>query len=239
MLEINHETFADSRTQLHWASQLLSAAADAKLEKAQDDSHSNIGWNSATNSLEGRAGVNLNVKKFAVEVGDQSFSLAGKSLKEAAVWLGGQLGAELAFRDYEMPEHAVGKDGQAFSPSDSDLESISQWFTFGAEALAGNGEIRVWPHHFDLGFWSPGEVEGKSVGGGFTLGDNYYSEPYFYINPYGTDKPDSLPELAHGAWTEHWFGAVLTASEVTGGDPNHVAQHFVTDAIEKSLALLK
>lgn len=238
MLEINPETFADTRSQLHWASQLLSAAADAKVEKAEDDSHSNLGWNAETGSLEGRAGVNLNVNKFAIEVGDQSLSLTGKSLKEAGVWLGEQLDSEIAFRDYEMPDHAVGKD-QAFSPSTTDLEAISQWFTFGAESLAGNGELRVWPHHFDLGFWTATEAEGKSVGGGFTLGDHYYGQPYFYINPYGTDKPDALPELAHGSWTEHWFGAVLTTAEVTGGDPKHVAKHFVIDAIEKSLALLK
>lgn len=237
MFEIS-ETFADTRTQLHWASQLLSAAADAKLEKAQDDSHSNLGWNSKTGLLEGRAGVNFSVNKFALEIGDKYLSLVGKSLEESGVWLGQQIGAEIVFRDYEMPDHAVGK-GQAFSPDGIDLETISNWFTFGAEALAGNGELRVWPHHFDLGFWSPGEVEGKSVGGGFTLGDHYYSEPYFYINPYGTDKPDALPELAHGSWTEHWFGAVLTTDEVTGGDPKHIAKHFVTDAIEKSLVLLK
>ena len=120
-----------------------------------------------------------------------------------------------------------------------DLEPISQWFTFGADALTGNGTLRVWPHHFDLGFWSPTEAEGKSVGGGFTLGDQYYGLPYFYINPYGIDKPESLPQLAHGEWTDHWFGAVLTANEVTDGDSKHVAKHFVSDAIEQSLSLLK
>lgn len=239
MLEINPETFADTRTQLHWASQLLSAAADAKLDKASDDSHSNLGWNAATSSLEGRAGVNLNVKTLALQIGDQSLSLSGTSLQESATWLGQQLGVELKFRDYEMPEHAVGKDGQPFAPSTTDLDSISEWFSFGADALAGNGELRVWPHHFDLGFWTQTEVEGKSVGGGFTLGDHYYGDPYFYINPYGIDKPDSLPDLAHGTWTEHWFGAVLTASEIAAGDPAHVAKHFVTDAINQSLALLK
>lgn len=239
MLEINPETFADTRTQLHWASQLLSAAADAKIEKAKDDSHSNLGWNAKTSSLEGRAGVSLNVKQFALEVGGQSLPLAGKSLKESAVWLGEQLATELEFRDYEMPEHAVGKGDKPFSPNTTDLEAISQWFTFGAEALEGNGELRVWPHHFDLGFWTPTEAEGKSVGGGFTLGDHYYGQPYFYINPYGVDKPDALPQLAHGTWTEHWFGAVLTTSEVTGGEPNHIAKHFVTDAIAQSLSLLK
>ena len=236
MLEIS-ESFADTRSQLHWASQLLSAAADAKLEKAEDDSHSNLGWNSATNSLEGRAGVSLNVNEFAIDVDEQSLSLAGKTLKEAAVWLGQQLGVEVEFRDYEMPEHAVGK-GQPFSPNTTDLEAISQWFTFGVESLSGNGELRVWPHHFDLGFWNATESEGKSIGGGFTLGDHYYDQPYFYINPYGIDKPESLPQLAHGTWTEHWFGAVLTASEL-GDDPAHTAKHFVTHAIEMSIGLLE
>jgi hypothetical protein len=238
MFETDSETFSDTRAQLHWASQLLSAAADAKIEKAKDDSHSNLAWNPKSGSLEGRVGVSLDINRFAVEIGDESLSLNGKSLNEAAVWLGQQLEVEIKFRDYEMPDHPVGK-GQSFSPNGTNLQAMSQWFTFGQEAMAGNGELRVWPHHFDLGFWKDTGVEGKSIGGGFALGDHFYDEPYFYINPYGIDRPDAPPQLTHGAWTKHWVGAVLTASELEGGDPGPIAKHFIANALELSAELLK
>ena len=107
MFEIDPKSLTDTRIQLHWASQLLSAVADAKLEKAPDDSHSNLDWNPTTKCLEGRAGCNLNVERFSLEYDGDSFELDGKTLLEAAAWLSEKLGTETKLRDYEMPAHAV------------------------------------------------------------------------------------------------------------------------------------
>lgn len=238
MFEIDPRSLTDTRIQLHWASQLLSAAADAKLEKAADDSHSNLRWNSSAKCLEGRAGCNLNVEKFELEYEGDSFELDGKTLTEAGNWLSEKLGAEVKFRDYDMPAHAV-KNGAAFSPNRAHLTAIARWYTFGQNALAGNGELRVWPHHLDLGYWSPGEVDGTSIGGGLSPGDDHFDQPYIYINPYGVDKPASLPELEQGHWTEHWFGAVLTADELaSSNDPESLAAEFVGLAIKNSHQLI-
>ena len=234
MFEIDPKSLSDTRIQLHWAAQLLSAAADAKIEKAADDSHSNLGWNPTTKCLEGRVGCNLDVENFSVQYGGDSFELSGTTLAEAADWLSNKLGGEVKFRDYDMPEHAV-QTGAAFSPNKNHLAAIAQWFTFGQTVLAGNGELRVWPHHLDMGFWSPSEIEGKSIGGGLSPGDAHFDQPYIYVNPYGVDKPDSLPELEQGHWITQWFGAVLTAEELASShDPETVGAEFVKLAIENS-----
>jgi hypothetical protein len=76
-------------------------------------------------------------------------------------------------------------------------------------------------------------VEGRSIGGGFSLGDNHYELPYFYINPYGVDRPGSLPGLAHGDWSDHWFGAVLTSQQLSNQETAaQTAEEFVASAME-------
>ena len=236
-LKVEPKSLTDTRLQLHWASQLLSAAADAKVAKADDDSHSNLGWNESTNQLEGRADVSLDVSKFAIVHNDNSFSLTDSTLADGLKWLSESLQSEIKLRDYDMPEHAV-SSGSKFNPNPEHLSVVADWYTFAQKTLNSQGELRVWPHHFDLGFWKPGAIEGKSIGGGFSPGDNYYDQPYFYINPYGVEKPDTLSELAHGQWTDHWFGAVLTAEEIQQGEPDAIATKFTNQAIELCHSLL-
>ena len=234
------KTISDTRDQLHWATQLLSAAADAKLEKADDDSHSNVGWDGKNNQLAGRSGCTISVENFTLNDGSQSLSLGGKTLEEAREWLSDSLGEKLVFRDYEMPAHAV-KDGAPFNPESAHLESICSWFSFAQNELADRGELRIWPHHFDMGFWAPGEVDGKSIGGGFSLGDSSYDQPYFYINPYGVDRPEGLTDLPVGHWSDHWFGAVLTSEEMDSwsGDNADAARNYIRAAVEACEGLFK
>jgi len=238
MFDENPNALQDTRIQLHWASQLMSAAADAKMEKAADDSHSNLAWRIENSSLEGRTGITLNVPTFSIEYQNDVFELRGKTLSDAKVWLEQILDSEVTFRDYEMPEHSVAKDAP-FSPNESHLNDIAKWLSFGLEALQPHGECRVWPHHFDLGFWNPGEQDGKSIGGGFSIGDNHFDQPYFYVNPYGIDRPENLPQLKYGHWTEKWTGAVFTADEILAtSDPQHAASEYVSTAVEYGGQLL-
>ena len=231
MYEIAWNRLADSRKQLHWASQLLSAAADAKLSHAEDDSHSNLGWNAAEHRLEGRGGVSLDLNEPAVRYEGSLFELNNHTLQDAANWLAEQLDAELKFRDYEMPAHEVASGG--LFQIDSTVSTVaSDWFTFGQVTLKDFGDLRVWPHHFDLGFWNPGATEGKSIGGGFSLGDPHFELPYFYINAYGIERPENLPILEHGAWAESWVGAILTAEQIEPQDAENIADSFVRNANE-------
>lgn len=232
MFDVDPKSLVDSRIQLHLAAQLIGGSADALLDKADDDSHANIGWNADAQTLEGRSGVTISVSEFLVSYGGDAFALQGVKLADAAEWLSGKIGAKVVFRGYEgMPEHAVSGDAP-LSPDTKHLAAMAKWFSLAQTALTGNGELRIWPHHFDMGFWQPSEVEGKSIGGGFSLGDNHYDVPYFYMNPYGADRPESLPDLSQGHWSDHWFGAVLTASDLQStADPQQVASQFVADSL--------
>lgn len=240
MFDVDPRSLVDSRIQLHLAAQLIGGAADAVLEKAEDDSHANIGWNADLQSLEGRTGVAITVSDFSAHYSGELLKLQGGNLADAAKWLSTRRAAKVVSRGYEgMPEHAV-QQGALLSPDPTHLGAIANWFGFAQTALNGNGELRIWPHHFDMGFWQPSEVVGKSIGGGFSLGDNYYNCPYFYMNPYGVDRPDSLPSLSQGQWSEYWFGCVLTASDLQAvPDAQLVAQQFVSENYAICKALLK
>ena len=100
----NPKSLGDTRTQLHWAAQVLSSAADATLKKADDDSHSNLGWDSERKAITGRVGTFISLPDFSLHHRDgDSFSLAGRSLNDAMIWLGQHVGAELSPREYDMP----------------------------------------------------------------------------------------------------------------------------------------
>ncbi|HEY9621236.1 MAG TPA: hypothetical protein V6C78_12745 [Crinalium sp.] len=78
--------------------------------------------------------------------------------------------------------------------------------------------------------------ESKTVGVGLSPGDQSYSEPYWYVSPYPYPELSSLPVLDIGFWhTDHWVGAVLTASQVE--DEQNLSA-FLTAAVERSWELL-
>ncbi len=235
--EIDPKNLVDTRIQLHWAAQILSSAADATLEKADDDSHSNLGWDSAANRLDGRVDASVDVVNFKLIHEHSSLDLHGKTLDQAMVWLGDQLGQQLGPREYEMPSHPV-SSGAEFQPRDDHLAAIADWYTFGQLAQAGQGELRIWPHHFDLGFFQPDVAEGKSIGGGFSPGDEHYPLPYIYVNPYGVDRPLELPELEYGFWSDKWFGAVITAEEFNVPNGAAMASRFTDQAVSTCKQLL-
>ena len=236
-MTIDPETLVDSRIQLHWAVQTLSSAADKMLDKAADDSHSNLGWDSQLKQIVGRVGAAIDVLNFKLIFEDDSLDLAGQTLERAMDWLGKKLKVELAQREYDMPDHRVA-NGAQFNPDDEHLASIADWYVFGQAALAKQGDLRIWPHHFDLGFFKPNVVEDNGIGGGFSVGDDHYPFPYIYINPYGIERPVSLPALGFGFWTDIWFGAVMTADELSVENGLDAAREFAKDSVAKCSQLM-
>ncbi len=234
----NSAALTDTRLQLHWAAQLQCAAADATLEHTDDDGHANLEWDTENATLRGRSGVLIDVPNFVLSVANESLPLASQTLDDALQWLAQRLNTQLAFRDYDMPDHPV-RAGQPLNPDTGQLAEIARWFTFAHDILQPQGELRVWPHHFDMGFWISLEQEGADIGGGFTMGDHYYDEPYFYVNPYGMERPDHLPALDAGHWTNSWFGAVLAAQEMGDADQaSEVANRFIESATNASRELM-
>lgn len=233
MFQLDPQSLTDTRLQLHWAAQLLAAAADAMLQKSPDDSHSNLAWDEANRAMEGRIGarIEFSAMNFVTASGDK-FSLLGKTLEQARIWLDEELEAELVLRDYEMPAHPVA-DGAAFDAPLAQRDELADWFTFGQQAMGPIAGCRIWPHHFDLGWLI--EIDGphKSIGGGMSPGDQNFAQPYFYINPYGIEKPAELPGLVEGGrWADNWFGAVLTAEQIlASGDPAAKTKSFLNATV--------
>ena len=167
----------------------------------------------------------------------ESVSLEGQTIDSAVSWLeevveartGGPPERPIRIRDYEMPEHPVATGAVFDVDGPPAFAELARWFANANLALMeltssaeGWAEVRCWPHHFDLGtlisLESSGNASsGRSIGAGLSPGDNSYSEPYFYVNPYGLAQvPEERPLLDSGGhWhTEGWFGAVLTAQSI-------------------------
>lgn len=175
--------------------------------------------------------IGVDVEAFAI-IGydarrrDVSFPLAGKTLAQALVWADGRYGTPRGahLRDYDLPVSPL-RTGATFVGYPEQLAALARWYELGHEVLgeiAPAGDIRIWPHHFDLG----AIVDG--VGVGLSPGDRFYDEPYFYVTPRTGDT--RVPVLPSGQWrSEDWTGAVLTATAI--GDDAARAHAFVTAAL--------
>jgi hypothetical protein len=267
---VDPRNLANARLQLHWATQLISALPDAAFDRLPDDSQSNLGWVDELGALlsrplpGGRAAGLLPGSLELLVVDDSGgqvdrLELAGRTLDEGLSWLStvtalGDSEPHPALRDYDMPDHPVAS-GQPFAiDNGAAFAEITRWIAIGHATLdglrsshAGWSDVRLWPHHFDLGTIVTLEAsgdpsQGRSIGAGMSLGDMWYAEPYFYVNPYGLDsRPDVMPELPQPAhWhTESWFGAAVTATALLNqGDPASRASALLEESVEISRGLL-
>ncbi len=233
----NHDPLTAARLELLWAARILSAAADATLDKATDDSHSNLGWEAGPQNLTGRVDAHIHVPTLTLHHGGDSLALDGRTLDEGIDWLAKRLRVKLTLRDYDWPKEPR-SGGVTFSANEEWLAQVAHWFTLGSRAMADMGVLRVWPHHFDLGYFHDKGQDGKSIGGGLAVVDDHYPLPYLYVNPYGVDRAADLPALEQGLWTDKWFGAVLTAEALRGPDAVDVASDFLRDAMAKCHQIL-
>jgi hypothetical protein len=106
--------------------------------------------------------------------------------------------------------------------------------------------VRCWPHHFDLdcltviGHGAAYAV--PTMGAGFSPGDHYYDEPYFYISLYPSPEASKLPVLPPpGHWhRQDFLAAVLPASRILAlKDRQAETEVFVSAASDAIVALLQ
>jgi hypothetical protein len=72
-------------------------------------------------------------------------------------------------------------------------------------------------------------------------GDQYYDEPYFYVNTSPSPKPDAATASLGGGGTWHtneWVGAVLPGSRL-GEEPKEQVHAFLDSAIIAARAIQK
>jgi hypothetical protein len=169
---------AETRLQLHWAAQTVSAVARALLERRPDHSDGNLGWSHElaallTHELPGGYHAGLRFPECELLLVDRSsnvlrhWSLDGRTLDEALEWwtravtsvTGARLPHGLALADYDMPPHPVAQSGATFArPAAEAAEELARWYANLDRALREvqvdeehATEPRCWPHHFDLG----------------------------------------------------------------------------------------
>ena len=168
----------------------------------------------------------------------QSLSLHGHSDAEVRDWLGVRM-RELKLSPealdkalpYELPPHPLAQGGRYDAALVEPLRELAAWYANGFHALGGlrkrlvsHGlpapEVRLWPHHFDLDCLTViGDGAAYAVptmGAGFSSGDHYYDEPYFYLSLYPRPELAALPKLdPPGHWhTQEFLAAVASASAI-------------------------
>ena len=243
---MNNYNRTDQR--LHWLCQTIAKANRTYVTSQPDDGHTNLFYDDLDNRIVGRwinngreqMMLTLNLKTLHFEWMNsakevvQSFATIGKTASD----IENELAAELpdiflnpqGFTNklhFKIPDYPFAAEPrQAIDEAD-----IREWKTYRklANVLCGlvlgylelEGEIRIWPHHFDTGIYV--EVGQKlGIGFGLAMEDSMAGAPYFYLSGYpihGTLEYTDLPELANGRWevSENWKGAILPLNELSSG----------------------
>jgi hypothetical protein len=165
-------------------------------------------------------------------------SLKNRSDADVRAWLGPRLstmGLDPFALDrplpYDMPASPIASDGcYLLDDLKSALGELSGWYDNASRALddvrqqlVGRGlrapPVRCWPHHFDLDtliyFSTRNSDSTRTMGVGFSPGDEYYDEPYFYVSIYPAPLVSTLPALPVGHWHSHHFtAAIATAGRI-------------------------
>ncbi len=241
--------------ELHIASQYLAAAGISFVEAKQDDSHTNLGWSMEHKSLFTRSLNNhglvlaLNYKEFSLQWINkdwqvlEQFSLSGLTHGEIYNRLSDFLKAHSIEGKYnyqfhyDLPYEKM-IDAYRFPQVDNDEVSRVSTLTSTAqqafeklnEQLEEKVEIRVWPHHFDLGLFAKVN-EQLSVGVGLAIPDGMVNDHYYYVTGWdegGSMSTEGFGGLDKGEWKSGNFnGAILSAS----GTEVSTIDHFLIESI--------
>jgi hypothetical protein len=258
-----------AREQAHWALQVLSAAGETFAEHVPDTSHTASQWDAALSAFVGQrlggARIGLRAADLTLLVlrDDErpaaTLPLAGRTLAEAYAWAGRALSADgrselgLVHPGYELPSHPIA-DGGRFEAA-AGLDELARWYANADAVLRrferetpGAGSVLCWPHHFDIASLVAVETDNegaalRTVGVGFSPGDEFVPQPYWYVNHGPETARSELPPLAAGEWvSEDWIGAILRGEALIAvGDA--AAQHallerFLGSAVRESRELV-
>ena len=182
---------------------------------------------------------------------ERSIGLGGHRDADIRAWLGEELaagGLDARALDaplpYQLPDHPLGH-GAAYRTADlgEALAELVAWYA-NADGILGEARrrivargvaappVRCWPHHFDLDSLIALVPAPRTVGLGFSPGDEYYEQPYFYVSAYPPPDVTTLPALPSlGHWHTHDFtAAVAIADRLTAAADPRAATAAVVQA---------
>ncbi|MEM7379667.1 MAG: hypothetical protein AAF361_00560 [Bacteroidota bacterium] len=229
--------------EVHIAAQYLATTAKSFITPKDDDSHTNLGFNSAEGTLEtwplDEQGLKLKFEyeKFSFclvsEKGDLiSYELDGKSHGEVVDWLAkafSGLGLPQAYSydlHYSLPYETLNTVSKHIKPAERHLMELVRLRTIAHQAMEGlvrnhklDTTIRIWPHHFDSGGYVLTQSSAVSgIGFGMAVPDTLIDDFYLYCSGYqghqGLDTSSFTP-LSLGKWLNEGFkGATLPMSSM-------------------------
>lgn len=256
--------------QIHVLCQIIAKANRTYVPKKEDDSHTTVFFDNINNRIIGRwiespkgnIILSLNLSNLKFEWLNDTFQLltsiiaVGSTTSEIEENLStaiGNLGLNPdGFRDelhFNIPEYSFAKNAIT-SINQPDLNT---WTTY--RSLANNvchqvldavqieEEVRLWPHHFDTGFYITVN-ENLGLGFGFAMEDDMAKSPYYYISGYalqGKIDYTNMPNLEKGRWeTDGFKGAILPLSEIillNEKETNSVIENFIRTSLNWYLRL--
>jgi hypothetical protein len=254
-----------ARVQAHVAAQWLARAAFAYVPAQPDDRHSNLGWDDGfgglvTRALPNGAQIGLRVADLTLAVLDGAnarLALDGNGDAQVRAWLGRQMaprGFDPNALDAPLPYEAPALASAAvYAVADlgPSLNALAAWQSNANAALEAQRQhiiaeghdappVRCWPHHFDFDTLVT-LAPGRTTGVGFSPGDGFYDEPYFYVSLYPRPDIAALPPLpAIGHWhTGQFIAAVATASRIVAAvDQGQDVAAFLHQAVETAIEVL-
>ena len=184
----------------------------------------------------------------------QAIELPGRTLDQAYAAMEAAIAARLGTAprtlvrpDYDLPGHPVADGAKFAGAAPAALAALQDWVHDANLVLrdlrartAQATMPRVWPHHLDMGMLvslepSGDPAEGRSIGIGWSPGDDQDPAPYWYVNPYPSPpKVDGLASPWIGRWnTEGFVGLKLDAAETIGDGSGQEARarRFVDEAV--------
>lgn len=234
------KNYTQTDKRLHFYSQVIAKANRTYVPAKEDDSHTNLYFDSLGNRLCGRwintkngdVLLSLHLDTLAYVFTNRSLEIlekvpaASKTMltieKEIESLLPAMGLNPSGFADelhFEIPDYDFADKPLEALPAE-DLQIWKKYRALGNEAclnLLGHAqmweEIRIWPHHFDTGIYFKSKKD-LGIGFGLAMEDAMAGAPYFYMAPYPEGKTLDFKSVPKGDWNweigKHWKGAFLS-----------------------------
>ena len=214
-------------SQFHQAAQYLAGAGISFIKKADDDSHTNLGWDSSSHRLlthpftKKNFQLGLNFDTFDLEWLQNGFvqaqiSLTSHTHAEVLNWIHDQvkhndINATYHYKfHYELPyddlaaDHIFEFDQQKASVISEQWDIAQLKFAEFLNECQLHSPIRVWPHHFDMGIYTRINTKPEAfLGAGYAIPDDWINDFYYYANGWLNNQPvttANFSTISHGIW---------------------------------------
>ena len=223
------QPYTKTDQQLHWLSQVIAKANRTFVPKEEDDSHTNLYYDSLGNRITGRwiasdhksVLFTLNLfnqhfevldsalkVSFSIRTIDRKLSEVEEEIEKLLPLIGLSSEGFLVEMHFNIPEYGFREKPIQVIKKEG-LEGWKHYRQLANEAcnlLLGHtqlsSEIRIWPHHFDTGIYV--EMNEKiGMGFGLAMEDNMVGAPYLYMTGYSNNESiiyENLPEGDHWYW---------------------------------------